>query len=73
MAEIKYSKAIKRLEEIISNIETEDIDVDDLASRVKEAVDLIRSCKAKIQKAEMEVKHVVENLEDEKLKAAETA
>lgn len=65
MADIKYSKAVKRLNEIIASIESEDIDVDDLASRVKEAVELIRVCKSKIQKAELEVKQVVEDLEDD--------
>ena len=58
---IKYAKAIERLDEIISKIETEDIDVDELALQVKEAVDLIRVCKAKIDKAEVEVKQVVED------------
>mgnify|MGYP001570009699 CR=1 FL=1 len=65
MAEIKYSKAVKRLNEIITSLESEDIDVDDLASRVKEAVELIRVCKAKIQKADMEVRQVVEDFEEE--------
>lgn len=65
MADIKYSKAVKRLNEIISSIESEDIDVDDLSSKVKEAVELIRVCKAKIQKAEMEVKEVVDGFEEE--------
>ena len=65
MADIKYSKAIKRLNEIIGSIESDDIDVDDLSARVKEAVELIRVCKSKIQKAEMEVKQVVDDLEEE--------
>ena len=64
MAELKYNKAIKRLEEIINNIESEEIDVDDLSARVKEAVDLIKVCKNKIEKAELEVKQVVENFEE---------
>ncbi|OGX23741.1 MAG: exodeoxyribonuclease VII small subunit [Omnitrophica WOR_2 bacterium RIFCSPHIGHO2_01_FULL_48_9] len=64
---MKYTKAMKRLEEIIGDIEREEIDVDDLASRVKEAVELIRVCKNKIEKAELEVKQVVENFEEEAL------
>ena len=66
MAEVKYAKSIKRLEEIIEKIEHEQIDVDELAEKVKEAVSLIKSCKSKIDKAEMEVKKVVEDLEEEK-------
>jgi len=66
VAEVKYAKSIKRLEEIIEKIEHEQIDVDELAEKVKEAVSLIKSCKSKIDKAEMEVKKVVEDLEEEK-------
>jgi exodeoxyribonuclease VII small subunit len=68
MAETKYTKAIKRLEDIIAKIENEEIDVDELADRVKEAVELIKVCKNKIEKAEMEVKKVVEDLAMEKPK-----
>lgn len=63
MADIKYGKSIKRLEEIIQKIEGEEIDVDELSERVKEAVGLIKQCKSKIEKAEMEVKQVVEGLD----------
>ena len=62
MAEVKYSKALSKLEEIIEKIENEQIDVDELSSKVKEAVQLIKSCKEKIEKAEIEVKKVVEGL-----------
>ncbi|MDP8213510.1 MAG: exodeoxyribonuclease VII small subunit [Candidatus Zapsychrus exili] len=65
MAEVKYSKAMKRLEEIVEKIENEEIDVDELSCAVKEAVSLINVCKEKIQKAEMEVKKVVDNLGSE--------
>lgn len=63
MAQMKYSKALTRLEDIIARIESEEIDVDDLSGSVKEAVDLIKVCKAKIEKAEMEVKEVVDSFE----------
>ncbi|MBF0511466.1 MAG: exodeoxyribonuclease VII small subunit [Candidatus Omnitrophica bacterium] len=61
MAEVKYSKAIERLDEIIAKIESDEIDVDELALKVKEAVSLVKLCKGKINKAEMEVKQVVED------------
>lgn len=60
MAEAKYSRSIKRLEEIISKIEADEVDVDELAERVKEAVGLIKACQTKIQKAQLEVKEVVD-------------
>lgn len=65
MAEMKYSKAIQKLEEIIAKVENEQIDVDELSDSVKEAVNLIKVCKEKIEKAEMEVKKVVKDLADE--------
>jgi len=67
MVEVKYSKSIKRLEEILEKIEHEEIDVDELAAHVKEAVSLIKVCKDKINKAELEVKKVVDGF-DEALK-----
>ncbi len=65
MADVKFSKAIKKLDEIITKIENEEIDVDELSDQVKEAVQLIELCKKKIEKAEMEVKRVVEGFVDE--------
>jgi len=64
VVENKYSKAIKKLEDIIEKIENEEIDVDELSDKVKEAVSLIKVCKDKIEKAELEVKKVVDGLED---------
>ena len=64
MVENKYSKAIKKLEDIIEKIENEEIDVDELSDKVKEAVTLIKVRKDKIEKAELEVKKVVDGLED---------
>lgn len=62
VSETKYNKAIKRLEEIIEKIENEEVDVDELSDKVKEAVELITTCKERIEKAEMEVRRVVDEL-----------
>ena len=64
-AEIKYREALERLDEIIGSIENEDIDVDELSLKVKEAVELIRVCKTRIDKAEVEVKKVVDDFSKE--------
>lgn len=63
MVDVKYGKAIKKLDEIISKIENEEIDVDELSDKVTEAVELIKICKDKIEKAELEVKKVVDGFE----------
>ncbi len=62
---LRYAQALARLDELIGMIENEDIDVDELALQVKEAVELLRVCKAKIDKAEMEVKKVVDDFTKE--------
>lgn len=64
MPDIKYSKAMERLEEIITKIENEQIDVDELSEKVKEAVVLVKVCKDKIEKAEMQVKEVISKFDD---------
>ncbi|NTV30182.1 MAG: exodeoxyribonuclease VII small subunit [Candidatus Omnitrophica bacterium] len=66
MADLKYSKAVERLEDIIGKIENEEIDIDELSDKVKEAVSLIRLCKGKIEKAELEVKDIVEGFATDK-------
>jgi len=65
VAESKYSKSINRLEEIIQKIESEEIDVDELSEKVKEAVTLIKECKGKIERAQVEVKKVVDNFDSQ--------
>lgn len=64
MAEVKYADAMVRINEIIESIENEEINVDELSKKVKEAVKLIQTCKQKIEKAEMEVKSVVEAFQE---------
>lgn len=63
--EVKYAKALEKLESIIEKIEDDEIDIDELSVKVKEAVDLIKVCKSKIQKSELEVKEVVEEFKAE--------
>ena len=63
--DVKYSKAIAKLEEIIEKFEAEDIDVDELVQKVKIASDLILNCKGKIEKVEIEVKKIVDVLNED--------
>ena len=64
MAEMKYGKAIKKLDDIIRRIESEEVDVDELAVQVKEAVGLIEICRQKIDQADLEVRQVVAQFDD---------
>lgn len=60
MSDIKYSQALERLENIIKKMEDEEIDIDDLSAQVREAASLVKVCRDKIGKAELEVKAVVD-------------
>lgn len=51
-----YEKAMKRLEEIVSKIESGEMDIDALAQNLKEAQKLVEFCKEKLTTVEAEVK-----------------
>ncbi len=56
---------MEKLEDIISKIENEEIDIDELSEKVREAAALVKVCKDKITKAEVEVKDIVESFDKE--------
>ena len=59
---LKYGDARRKLEEILKEIEGNEVDVDDLADRVKEAAQLIKLCREKLQKTRLEVEKVVSQM-----------
>jgi exodeoxyribonuclease VII small subunit len=61
--ELTYSSALAELEGIIEAIESEDIDVDALAERVKRAAVLINFCKERLRGTDAEVKKIVTEME----------
>lgn len=65
MAEKKetYNEAIEKLRKIVVEIENNDLDVDILSDKVKEATRLIKLCKDKLYKADEDVKKILEELE----------
>lgn len=58
-----YNEAIRKLREIVSDIESNELDVDILSEKVKEATRLIKLCKDKLFKADEDVKKILEELE----------
>ncbi len=62
---LKYSEAVNELNSILSDLEAENVDVDELSQKVKRAIELIKLCKSKIQKTEMEVRKIVKEFEEE--------
>ncbi len=62
---IKYKEAVSELEKILAGLESEEIDVDEVSEKVKRAVELIKFCREKITKTELEVKKIVKEFEKE--------
>lgn len=54
-----YSEAMKRLETIVSQIESGELDIDELGNQLKEAQKLIRFCRDKLYKADEEIKKML--------------
>jgi exodeoxyribonuclease VII small subunit len=64
MEKINYSQALEELEKIVSEIEEEDISVDELSGKVKRAAVLIRICKTVLHQTEEEINAVLQELQD---------
>lgn len=60
--EIPYTQAITELEEIVSSIENEDVNVDELGVKVKRAAELIKICKNKLHNTEEEVDKILKEI-----------
>ena len=54
-----YSEAMKRLETIVSQIESGELDIDELGNQLKEAQKLIKLCRDKLYKADEEIKKML--------------
>lgn len=55
-----YNEAIVRLEQITRSIEEGTMDIDALSTNLKEAQELLKLCKEKLQKVEKDVNEVLE-------------
>ncbi len=56
-----YEQSMKRLEEIVSKIENNEVDIDSLGATLKEAQELIKFCREKLYKVDEEVKKILES------------
>ncbi len=54
-----YSEAMKRLETIVSQIESGELDIDELGNQLKEAQKLIKFCRDKLYKADEGIKKML--------------
>lgn len=65
-AKISYSDAFHELQIIVTEMESGEISVDQLAEKVKRAAILIRICKEKLTTTESDVNQILKELEEEK-------
>lgn len=57
---MKYEEAIRQLEAIVSQIEKNELDIDQMAERLKEAQRLIKFCKDTLYKTNEKIKTILE-------------
>lgn len=63
MSKESYQEAFDELQQIVSDIETGQISVDELSEKVKRASVLIKICKQKLTSTEDNVKKILEAIE----------
>ena len=59
-----YREAINEIEEILSWIENDELDVDELAEKVQKVTQLLKFCKDKLYKTQEEVEKVLKEMEN---------
>ena len=63
MKKMTYNEAYSRLQEILSQIESNQLDVDQLSEKLKETSELLKLCKEKLFVANEETKKILEKME----------
>jgi exodeoxyribonuclease VII small subunit len=60
-----YEEAFNELQNILEEIESGNLNVDELTNTVKKATKLIKFCKTKLYETESEVKKILEELDED--------
>ena len=55
-----YSQAMERLEKIVRQIDANELEIDALWEKIKEANDIIAFCKKKLTKADVEIEKLLQ-------------
>jgi len=61
---VSYNEAMAEIEEILEKIENEELDVDELAEKVKRVSGLLKICKEKLHKTNEQVEQVLKEMEE---------
>lgn len=57
---MSYEEAMKKLEEIVGQIERDELDIDRLSAKLKEAKGLMAYCKDRLFKADEEIRKLLD-------------
>lgn len=60
---LSFSDAMAEVEAIVSKLENEETDLDELSAAVKRAVELIGSCRQRLERTDLEVRELVSRLD----------
>jgi exodeoxyribonuclease VII small subunit len=61
---LSYQDALDEIEDILEKIESNELDIDDLAEKVKRVSFLLKFCKDKLQKTNEEVEKILSDMEE---------
>ena len=56
---MKYEEAMKQLEQIVSKMENDELDIDQMSEQLKKAQQLIKLCKDKLMKTDKESQKIL--------------
>ncbi len=57
--ELKYEAAMAELQAIVTKMESDELDIDQLSEQLKRAQELIKLCKDKLTKTDEEIKKIL--------------
>ena len=57
--ELKYEAAMSELQAIVTKMENDELDIDQLSEQLKRAQELIKLCKDKLTKTDEEIKKIL--------------
>lgn len=58
-----FNRAVEELEQILEQIESGELDVDELSGKVKRASELLRLCQSKLRDTEEEIDKIIKEME----------
>ncbi len=63
--ELSYKAAMQELEKILAELESDEVDVDKMASMVQRATELIQFCKKRLTQSKIEIDKALKMLDEE--------